>query len=163
MQPADVVAVQLEMGQWLLEQALNDLSADEWFHQPVPGAGHAAWLLGHIATSEDRLVALLTGGVPALDPSLRDVLGGQSEASQDRSRYPAPADLLAMFRSVRQRSLDSLRSVPPEAWDEPAPEGIRGQARTKGAGWALLPTHHYWHAGQILMIRRALNKPKILG
>lgn len=45
----------LQMSSWQLEQAVNGLDADQWFHVPAEGVASAAWIVGH-ATLIDRQV-----------------------------------------------------------------------------------------------------------
>ena len=71
----EVVLQQLQSGQYFYEKFTADLSDSEYFKPPAEGANHAAWLLGHVACSEDSLVAQITGGTKRLpEVGMRRVL-----------------------------------------------------------------------------------------
>lgn len=159
----DVILGQLQTSGWLLDQMLADLTDAEFFCPAVPGSNHAAWILGHIATSEESLTCKIVGRTPAFDEPLMKMFGGQSKCLPDASRYPSVADIKAMFRNARERTVQTLKAFDEKHWNDPSPEGLpRDFFPTKGSVWALQGTHAYWHIGQLTTCRVALGKKRVL-
>jgi len=84
----DMILEQLGIGQFLLEKFTADLSDDEYFKIPAEGANHPAWIIGHIAVSEDSLVAAATGGEKEIAESLQELFKGGSKCVADAATYP---------------------------------------------------------------------------
>ena len=45
----------LELSRRSTMKMVADISADKFCHQPVPGANHAMWILGHLANTDNCL------------------------------------------------------------------------------------------------------------
>ena len=61
MTPNELLAGGYRMGRQMVQLMCDDLTDDEFRHQPVPGANSAAWIVGHLAVvarrTADRLGA----------------------------------------------------------------------------------------------------------
>ncbi len=159
----DIVAGQLAAGQYLIEKFTADLTDEEFFASPVPGANHAGWILGHIAVSEDSLSAVATGSDKRIPEATQALFGGQSDCSADRSKYPSRKEIEELYRQTRARTLEALKGFDEEKWDDPSPEGWPKEVfPTLGSMWAMQGTHLFWHIGQITVSRQALKKKRVL-
>ena len=87
----DVVLGQLGSSEYLLKKMTADLSDAEYFLPPVTGGNHAAWIVGHIAVSEDSMAATASGGTKQFAKERELFRGGQpceARADDDRSQRP---------------------------------------------------------------------------
>ena len=160
----DIVAGQLAVGQYLIEKFTGDLTDEEFFTAPVSGANHAGWVLGHIAVSEDSLCAVATGSDKRIPEATQKLFGGESECSNERSKYPSRKEIEELYRRTRAHTLEALKSFDEGKWDDPSPEGWPKEVfPTLGSMWSMQGTHLFWHIGQITVCRQALKKKRVLG
>ena len=54
MTPNDLLAGGYRMGRQLVHMMVDDLTAEEFRYQPVPGVNSAAWIVGHLAVVARR-------------------------------------------------------------------------------------------------------------
>ena len=67
MTPTELLASGYRMGRQLIHMMVDDLTAEEFRHQPVPGANCAAWVVGHLAVTARRTAERLGAtGLPEL-------------------------------------------------------------------------------------------------
>ncbi|MHC4697205.1 MAG: DinB family protein [Planctomycetota bacterium] len=159
----DVIRNQLQNGQQLIEMYTGDLSDEEYFHPATPGTNHAAWILGHIAVSEDSLVSMITGQAKRFPQAVHDLLGPSSTCESDASKYPSRSELDEMFRNSRAHTVEALQTFDEGKWVDPAPEGLPKQFFwTAGAVWGLIGFHQFWHIGQLTTCRTVMNKKRLL-
>ena len=79
--PKDVVVHRLTFGQSLIEMFTSDLSDEEYFIPAAEGTNHIAWILGHVAQTEDWMVKLLTSAERRVSEELQKLFGGSSECT----------------------------------------------------------------------------------
>lgn len=161
--PKDVVLSQFELGQYLIDQFTKDLSDEEFFKVPASGANHAAWIVGHIAVSEDSLTAAIEGKEKSVPDSTADLFKGGSSCAPEASKYPSRKEIETMFQQCRGRTIEALKAFDDKRWNEPSPESFQKWFPTLGVMWALQGSHQYWHIGQLTVCRQAMNKPRALG
>ncbi len=163
--PKDVVVQQLMFGQTLFEMFTSDLSNEEYFIPAAEGTNHVAWVLGHIAQTEDWMIGLLTGAERTVSEDLQELFGGSSECSPDASKYPQRKELDDIVRSNRARAIRAAQTVDDSCWDDVAPEGGLPQNffPTVGSIWGLVGTHQFWHLGQLTTCRSVMKKKRVLG
>ena len=144
----------------VVKRTLDDFSDADLLARPAPGANHGAWQLGHLISSEARM---LTGapGNPAVElpPGFMERFTKQTAASDDASAFPKKSELLDLFARTRTATARWVVGLTPEQLDQPAPERIRGMAPTYRHIAALIPEHTAMHVGQFQVIRRKLGKP----
>jgi len=159
-----MLLAQLGTGEYLFDKFTSDLSDAEYFKLPAKNTNHIAWNLGHIATSEDSMVAAVTGSPMKFDEKLHERFGGSSECLDDPAQYPSRGEIDEMRRNARANAIEQLKMFDEAKWDNPAPEGWPADLfPTLGSVWALLATHQFWHIGQITVCRQTLGKPRVLG
>lgn len=154
---------QLGMGQFLFDKFTSDLSDAEYFKPPMPGANHAAWIVGHIAVSEDSLVAGATGRPKRIPESTYELFKGGTKCVADASKYPSRKEIDELYKNSRAHTIEALKGSDESTWDAPSPEGFDKNFFPKvGTIWGLLGTHQYWHIGQLTVCRTALSKERVL-
>ena len=154
---------QLGLGQYLFDKFTADLSDAEYFKSPIPGANHAGWIVGHVAVSEDSLVAAATGKAKRIPEATQDLFKGGSKCEANASKYPSRKEIDELYKNSRAHTLEALKASDDSRWGAPSPEGFTKDVfPTMGSIWNLLGTHQYWHIGQLTVCRTALNKPHVL-
>ena len=163
--PKDVVGQQLTFGQTLFEMFTSDLSDAEYFIPAAEGTNHIAWVLGHVAQTEDWMVGLLTGAERTVSEDLQELFGGSSECSPDANKYPPRKALDEMFRSNRARAIKAAQTADDSRWDDAPPEdGLpKDFFPTLGSFWGMMGMHQFWHLGQLTTCRSAMKKKRVLG
>jgi hypothetical protein len=159
----ELILGQLGAGQYLIDQFVADLSDQEFFKPPVPGANHAGWILGHVAVSEDSLGAAATGSPKRIAEDLQTLFSGTSECHPGPGKYPPRNEIVELFRNTRAHIVEALKGFDDARWDKPAPEGYPKELfPTLGSIWGLQGTHQFWHIGQLCVCRQALKKKRVL-
>lgn len=159
----DVVGHQLETGNFLLGKFTGDLSDAEYFIPAVEGGNHAAWILGHIAVSEDLMVSLITGSPKRLPEPMHELFRGGSACVADASKYPSRSKIDDLLRTARTNTLAALAAFDEGKSNDPSPERpAKDFFPTMGSLWGMIGAHQFWHIGQLTDCRRVLKKPPVL-
>lgn len=159
----DIILNQLQSGNYLIEKFTADLSDAEYFEPPVAGSNHAAWILGHIACSEDWMVSQLTEAKPRIAEATHALFKGGSKCLPDASKYPTRKQVDELFRNTRAHTIEALKIFDAATFDRPGLESLPKELfPTIGSAWALQGTHQFWHIGQLSVCRAALKKPAVL-
>ncbi len=160
----DVLLRQLEVSGMLIEKMTADLSDEEYFKMPMPGTNHVAWLVGHIAVSEERMAAAICGTNTTTDEATQELFKAGSTCTDDAGTYPARSQIDAMFRDSRANMIEKLKAFDDAKWNEPSPEDWdKNFFPTLGSMWSMMGTHPFWHVGHITVCRAALGKKGVLG
>jgi hypothetical protein len=56
MNAKDAARTTMNTADFMVDSYLSDITPDEMFVRPAPGANHVAWQLGHVISAERRLV-----------------------------------------------------------------------------------------------------------
>ncbi len=159
----EVILSQLGMGQFLIDKFTADLSDAEYYSVPTAGTNHAAWILGHIAVSEDNGIALATGGKKRHAQATHDLFKGGSKCEPDAKKYPSRKDVDRLFQDTRAALIETVKLFDEKEWNDPTPpEANKNLFPTLGSVWALQGTHQFWHIGQLSVCRKALHKKQVL-
>lgn len=159
----NVIQNQLDTGMFLIEKFTADLSDQDYFHAPVASSNHTAWILGHLATSDDRMLSTITGKPHRLPKDHHELFRGGAPCDPSPSRYPARKAMDELFRTQRAHVVEALKMADQKSWDEPCPdENMRRFFPTVGSLWGMLGTHQFWHIGQLTVCRQSLRKPHVL-
>jgi hypothetical protein len=130
-------------------------------HQPFPGANHALWTLGHLATVDQYFLMSLAGRDGALFEKNKPVFFAKSQPSPNAGDYPPLESVRAYYESSRAErrawmdGLDNARLTAPlpDKWQTFAPDL---------AGFFLrLVWHDGMHYGQLTVIRKSLKLPPV--
>lgn len=140
---------------------VDDLSPAEFEAQPIPGVNSIAWMLGHLAVTDRRIVGLLGGDLPPLPDDFAARFQTTKQRAVEQKGLGDPKELLAIFDAHRKALIAAVRAAAPErlAAALPTPHPLFG---TVGEAAAFLAVHLGLHAGQVTVIRRALGYPPLL-
>jgi len=158
----DVILDQLRSGQYVYGKLTAELSDAEYFKPPVEGGNHAAWLLGHVACSEDSIVSQITGVPKRIPEATHELFKGGSACVADPKKYPSRKQIDALFFNSRARTVEALTNYDERKWGDPSPWGGKSPFPTMGSMWGLQGTHQFWHIGQLAVCRQAMKKKPAL-
>lgn len=138
--------------------AIIDSLTDEQLMARAGGAGnHAAWVMGHVAASNDQIVAAMSGRPAVLPESFHKTFSGGSKPSNNRSDYPSRAELKAALKKVRQHTIKWVQSLDEETALAPAPEPLRPFAPDAITTPFTIVAHDLYHLGQVASVRASLG------
>ena len=144
----------------MLKRTIDDFSDADLLVRPVPAANHAAWQIGHMISSETRLVnAVSPGAMPALPAGFEARFTKDTAKLDAAAAFPSKADLLAVCQQQRQAAIAWAKSLTQSDLDRPTPEPMRARIPNVASLMLLIPVHLAMHLGQIQVIRRTLGKP----
>jgi uncharacterized damage-inducible protein DinB len=187
-QHALVHSKEVAEGEWSLEDSvLEGLTEEQWRAKPVPGGNSIAWLVWHMARTEDVAVNLLVAG-------RRQVLHeegwierlkirhdiGTSMNDEEVAEFSSQADIAAIVayrHAVGRRTREVVQNLHPEELSEPVNQDavaslieqgaiVQGASRivtfwgdkTKGFILNMPATgHNFMHLAEAISIRRQLR------
>lgn len=136
---------------------IEPITQEQMLTRACPKANHTAYVLGHIAQTDDFFLSALGGREPALPESWGAKFGMNIELSDDPSFYPSKKELVDAMVERRAALIDWLCSLSEAELLEPIEGDLAGFARTRAALPGTLAFHEGFHAGQVSTTRRALG------
>ncbi|RMF79602.1 MAG: DinB family protein [Planctomycetota bacterium] len=155
--------VGLEFSRSALLRLAEDIPAESRTHQPVPGANHLMWVLGHLATTDDYFLSKLSGRPQKFDEEWLAKFWMGSTPRADVADYPPYQQLVDIAKERRAALTDYLRSLSDEQLAAAMPEGIASFAPSVAALPACLAAHEGLHSGQLTVQRKSLGIPPAMG
>jgi hypothetical protein len=156
----ELIVTNLEQNLGMLKMTLGDFSDADMLVRPTPGANHAAWQLGHLASAEAHLINMCSpGAVPELPESFSKRFTKETASINDPTAFPSKAELLAAIENARAATIQWVKGMSQTDLDKPTPEKLRMFAGTLGHLAFMNGTHATMHLGQFQVIRRKLGKP----
>jgi len=140
--------------------ALAEDMKDAPLTAPTPrGGNHPLWVMGHLAFAEARLLSYIEGGEQEL-AHWQNLFAPGTEPSADPSVYPSMDEVIAAFKSVRQRTMKLLGRLTDADLERPshAPPERRDFAGTIAKCLILICSHPLIHIGQLADARRAAGR-----
>lgn len=154
---------QLQTIRALTEQMLAAFKTpSDWTHQIFPGANHALWIVGHLAMADNNGISRFVPEKALDKPDYSKKFGRQSTPSPNASDYPAPEEVLALFRERRAALIACLEAFSDNDFEKPAPPGVPPFIKNAQHMYSFLAVHEGMHTGQLSMTRRALGNSPIV-
>ncbi len=153
---------QMKWSRWYVNALLEGLTGDQLMHRPGGKGNHPLWVMGHLASSDDQIVSMLSGAAPQLPESFHKLFGGGSEPSDDASDYPTREELVQSMQSAHDRFVSWVEQLDDEAMNAPTPEPLQPFAPDAISAAFSLSAHDLCHAGQISTARASLGLPRVL-
>ena len=143
-----------------------DLSDDQLAIQPAPKMNHAAWVLGHLLSSDYALLQLLSPGTtqPAwIDDAYRAIYGNKSEPSPDKSKYQPKQFYIEKMIAVREQIYARFKTITQAELDAPHPDPARRERFPTVGHMAIFYAtwHETYHSGQLSAWRRVQGLPPV--
>lgn len=147
----------------VLSRYLEDLSDADLMRRPGPGCNHIAWQLGHLISSENQLLEMVTPGSGIeLPEGFAAKHSKEKIGDDDPANFYTKQEYLDLFEKVHQATNTAIEKLSDADLDKPAPENFRSMFPTAGHIVILIATHGLMHAGQLVPVRRALGKPVVI-
>jgi hypothetical protein len=160
MDTKDAIRASMDLSMTVYNGYLSDLDDSELMTRPGEGCNHLAWQMGHLINSEVNILNGICPGKGAeLPEGFADAHSKETAGSDDASKFLSKDEYLSLYKKVRQSTLAALDATSDEQLSEPGPEAFRSFCPTVGHVFTLIGTHPMMHAGQIVPVRRKLNKP----
>jgi hypothetical protein len=161
--PKDLLHQNLDSSERIVKTYLEDLDDQALLLRPVEGMNHIAWQLGHLISSERRMVeAVKPGSCPALPENFDAVHGRENTSSDDPKAFCPKAEYLRLADAQRAATKAVLDGLTDSDLDAPGPERMRQMAPTVGAVFQMAGSHVLMHVGQFVGVRRKLKKPVVI-
>lgn len=152
-----------DFSQMVLNGYLGDLTDEDLFETPGEGCNHLAWQLGHLISSECSLLEMVApGAAAALPDGFADAHNKDAAGNESRSGFLTKAEYLELFGQVKAATFAAIDKMSEEDLDAAGPESMKDFCPTVGALLSLIATHVMMHVGQIVPIRRRLDKPVVM-
>jgi hypothetical protein len=152
----------LGTSRYIMSAYLSDMTDEDILICPVSGAHHAAWQLGHLISSERRMVDGVRAGFGVDLPADFEVVHSKEVAHEAVVGCLPIARYVELLSSQRAKTLALLLELKDSEFAQPAPEFMRGYAKHVSSVFLSIASHELMHAGQIAVIRRVLGKPIVV-
>ena len=152
---------QIQFARDYTKQLLDATPRDLWFTVPEGLPTHIAWQVGHLTVSQYGLLMFRIRGRQTEDLDLipsrfRKAYGRSSTPNADASKQPSVEELIERMDQIFEAGLRTIQSVSAETLLEPV-EMPYAYYPIKLGAILFCPMHEQIHAGQIGMLRRALE------
>src|SRR5579871_628003 len=153
----DQILTTYEWTQTQLRNVFDAIPVDQLLHQPFPGANHALWTMGHLATVDQFFLTTFTKHDPALFEQYKTLFFAKSTPSPNAADYPAPEVVREYFQSSRQAFRAWIESLNDAQLTAPLPPEQQRFSPTLGNLLVRLSWHEGMHYGQLTVIRKSLG------
>lgn len=141
---------------------LSDLNDADLMRRPGPGCNTIAWQLGHvISSSADMLNSIRPGLGPVLPEGFAAGYTKETAGSDDPSQFLTKGEYLSLLETM-WAAIEKAAELPPETFDQPAPEAYQQWFPTVGDLVIIVANHPLMHTGQIVPVRRLAGKPVLM-
>ncbi len=162
MSPNDLLAASYRMGRQMLHRMVDDLTVEEFQHQPVAGANSAAWIVGHLAVTARRTAERLGAtDLPELTEEFVARYSVTKKPAEAQTDLGEKAELLALFDGSVEKLIGAVQTLSVEALNSP-PLNPGPFANNYGEAVLFGAMHVMMHSGQLSTIRRTLGKPPLV-
>lgn len=159
----DTLCTTLDTSSMVLNKYLEDLSDADLMKRPGPGCNHIAWQLGHLISSEGRLLdAVAPGSAVDLPAGFAEKHSKETTDDNNPANFCTKQEYLNLFEKVHTATKAAIAKFSEADLDKPAPEHLRSMFPTVGHVYVLIATHSMMHAGQLVPVRRALGKAVVI-
>lgn len=160
---AERLRKRLERTRGFSSRLLEDFSTpEEWTMQLHEGGNHAIWFVGHMGTTDNFMISILS---PDRDDSREEFTGAfgmGSQPSTEISDSPPIEELLAYMTSRRDTFLEVLDGLDDESLARETPEGTPDFMPDFASVFETAVWHEALHSGQLSVIRRALGHSPVV-
>ncbi len=158
--PQESMKSSLAFSRQVTNMCLDKVSGDALLVRPVPGANHIAWQLGHLVSTEHKLlVETPEAHAPGLPDGFSESYTAESSKSDDPSKFETKDRYLELYDAVRAGTNALLDQLSVDDLNRPAPEFIKAVAPTLGEAIGLQALHEMMHVGQFSVVRRKEGLP----
>jgi hypothetical protein len=158
----DAVRSSLRISDFLVQGYLADITPEELMLRPVRDANHIAWQLGHLIAAERHLVeAAAAGSMPPLPDGFAERHRRDEPVSDNRADYLSKDKYMQLAKQIRDATLQVLDSFSDDDFAKPVTARVPPFVKSAGDCFATIGPHWSLHAGQWVVIRRALGRKRM--
>jgi uncharacterized damage-inducible protein DinB len=159
MGPKDVILKTMDMSEFVVNKYLEDLSDADLKLVPVEGMHAIALQLGHLISSERRIMEMVTpGSSPALPAGFEEHHDIKKPPADD-SHYATKDEYLKLWAAQRAATKKALESVSDADLEDNRGGKLPPFLPTVAAAFGMTGLHPMNHSGQFVAVRRMLKKP----
>ncbi|MEW5923848.1 MAG: DinB family protein [Candidatus Zixiibacteriota bacterium] len=150
----------MKVNQQVLKRLVDDITEEESLEQGAHGHNHIRWQTGHLVHSNVFILKCLGEDIDDFG-NYKELFGGGSKIADDPSVYPSLAELRAQLFELQAKSIAAAEKIP----DADLEKGVDWGER-KVPAWqsiSFLCMHDFYHSGQIVNIRKILNREQPFG
>lgn len=137
---------------------LQDFSTDaNWTFQLHEGGNHALWFLGHIATTDNFMITLVSADLSEVPENYPALFGIGSTPSTEINDYPPVEEIKAYCQDRRNTLLEILAGLTDDDLATETPDGAPEFMPDFASVFEAAIWHEGLHTGQLSMLRRALG------
>ncbi len=153
----DRVLAAFDWTQSQLDNTFNAIPPQDFLHQPFPGANHALWTMGHMATIDQFFLKVFANHDPALYEQYKTIFFAKSTPSPDANAYP-PLDVVREYYTASRKAFRAwMESLDDERLTAPLPPEQQRFAPTLADFLFRLVWHEGMHYGQLTVLRKSLG------
>ncbi|MEO1584835.1 MAG: DinB family protein [Planctomycetota bacterium] len=142
---------------------LDGLEGDAFCTLFAPGGGNAAYIAGHIAYTDDMTLQMLAGQPAVLTADEQPLFGGGAAPSPNPEIYPPREAIIEKMTTLRASLVEYFSSLSDAELVAPVEGPLAQFGDTRSKLMASIAWHEGMHAGQLTVIRRQLDMPRVLG
>jgi len=142
----------------IVNKAIADVAADDWFRKPGDDSNHLMWIMGHLIVHRGRTLKLLG---EQWDTSWASLFARGAQRVDD-AEYPSSDEMRSAWDQVSTDLATALSNAPPEVLSQEAPRGPTLDGKLSGSV-AFLAFHDAYHSGQVSYLRKWLGYGQTVG
>lgn len=142
---------------------LGDFPDDKFTFQNHPNDNHAAWVLGHLASTDAWIAGVVGARGVSIPESWNALVGQGSKPERDAKKYPSPAELRKAYADSRAAVLEWLETAPDSALAVDLKDKTGGFCTDPIDAMLKIAWHEGWHVGQVATLRKTLGLKPVMG
>ena len=143
----------------IVNKAIAEVSAKDWFRQPGGDSNHLMWVTGHIIWSRGNVLRALNAEWTLPWPALFE----RGVSLTDQTKYPSVDEVRSAWHEVSAKLGSSLAAAPADFLAKSAPQGPPSLDGKISGLVAFLGYHETYHVGQISYLRKWLGYGQSVG
>ena len=142
---------------------LDGIEGDHFVRLFSEDGGNAAYIVGHILSTDDMTLQMLAGKPSMLTEAEGKLFGGGAHPTQNLADYPAREDLLGKLAAARESLVGYFSGLSGNDLVAPVEGPLAQFGDTRAKLMTSLAWHEGMHAGQLTVIRRQIGLPRVFG
>ena len=143
----------------IINKAIEDVKAEDWFRQPGDDSNHLMWLLGHVVVHRGYVLKMVGADWNASWASLFS----RGAERVDAAQYPSIEEMRNAWNQVSDQLKTTINESTAEVLEKPAPEGPPSFDKKVSGSVAFFAFHDTYHTGQISFLRKWLGYGQTVG
>jgi uncharacterized damage-inducible protein DinB len=140
-----------------LQKVFDAIPREQYLHQPFPGANHALWTMGHLATVDQFFLKSVAGRDSGLFERYSTIFFAKSTPSPNADTYPPIDTVREYFDSSRKAFRAWIESLDDQRLAAPLPAEQQRFAPNVAGMLLRLLWHEGMHYGQLTVLRKSLG------